>query len=68
MTGKLKTLYNALCEISTKGNDTLIMSDCLKFTRQCIDESAENEKQIKKLENKIKDMELRTCLEEDDKK
>lgn len=29
-------MRNTLGLISTKGNDTLIMADCLKFIEQCI--------------------------------
>lgn len=31
MKEKLETLYNALVEIETKGTNTLIMADCLKY-------------------------------------
>ena len=40
---KLKSLYNTMCQIETKGNNTLIMSDCLKYLHQCIQECEEEE-------------------------
>lgn len=33
---KLAKLHNTLCLISTKGDDTKIMADCLKFVEQTI--------------------------------
>lgn len=39
MNEKLKALYSTLCLISTKGNDTLLMADCLKHLHQCIQET-----------------------------
>ena len=35
---KLVKLHNTLCLISTKGDDTKIMADCLKFVEQTISE------------------------------
>ena len=35
---KLAKLHNTLCLISTKGDDTKIMADCLKFVEQTISE------------------------------
>lgn len=43
MKEKLLQLYNTLGLIETKGNNTLIMADCLKFLEQCINECNENE-------------------------
>lgn len=36
-------LFNTLSRIETKGNNTLIMADCLKFTDQCINECNQEE-------------------------
>lgn len=36
-------LRNTLSIIETKGNNTLVMADCLKFLEQCINECKENE-------------------------
>lgn len=36
-------MRNTLGLISTKGNDTLIMADCLKFIEQCIKECKQAE-------------------------
>lgn len=35
---KLAKLYNTLCLISTKGDETKLMADCLKFIEQTIAE------------------------------
>lgn len=43
-------LYNTLMMISTRGNDTLIMADCLKFLNQQIakaDAPTENVEPVK---------------------
>lgn len=45
MKEKLTQLYNTLCLIETKGNNTLIMADCLKFLEQCINECNEDVEQ-----------------------
>lgn len=37
-------LANTLCQIETKGNNTLIMADCIKFIHQCMNECEEAEK------------------------
>ena len=36
MKEKLINLYNAMLLIETKGDSTILMSDCLKLLRQCI--------------------------------
>lgn len=36
MKEKLINLHNALILIETKGENTIIMADCLKLLRQCI--------------------------------
>lgn len=38
-----KRLKNTLSIIETKGNNTLIMADCLKFLEQCIRECEQPE-------------------------
>ena len=38
-----RRVQNTLGLISTKGNDTLIMADCLKFLEQCIRECEQGE-------------------------
>lgn len=38
MKEKLTRLQNALCTINTKGQDTIVMADCLKFISQMISE------------------------------
>ena len=55
MSEKLKALYNTLCQIETKGDNTMIMGDCLKFVREFIKECAEHEKKYEKLEAKYED-------------
>lgn len=52
MTEKLKALFNTLCQIETKGDNTMIMGDCLKFTRELIKECAEYEKKYEELKAK----------------
>lgn len=44
MEEKLTKLYNTLCQIETKGENTKLMSVCLIYTQQLIDEvsNAEN--------------------------
>lgn len=36
-------IYNVLTRIETKGEDTLMMADCLRFIEQCIKECEEQE-------------------------
>lgn len=43
MTNELMLLRENLSRISTKGDDTLIMADCLIFLGQCIAKCRENE-------------------------
>ena len=38
MKAKLTNLHNAMYQIETKGNNTLIMADCIKYLEQCIRE------------------------------
>ena len=38
LVNKLKTLHNTLCLVETKGNNTVIMGDCLRFLSECIQE------------------------------
>lgn len=41
MKEKLEMLYNALVEVETKGTNTLIMADCLKYLGSLINECDE---------------------------
>lgn len=36
-------LFNTLLTVGTKGNDTLIMAECLKFLSRCIKECEQEE-------------------------
>lgn len=56
MGNKLKALYKTLCEIETKGENSIIMADCLRFTKECIKEADEKDKEIENLKNKIKSL------------
>ena len=42
MKEKLINLHNAMLLIETKGESTILMSDCLKLLRQCILEIDKN--------------------------
>lgn len=57
MSEKLRSLYNTLCQISTKGDSTLIMSDCLKFLSHLIEENKKSEKATEELKMRIKELE-----------
>lgn len=37
----LKRLFNTLCQIETKGQNTIIMGDCLRFLEQLINKATE---------------------------
>lgn len=43
MAEKLLRLYNTLATIETKGENTKIMADCLRYTEQLITETKEHE-------------------------
>jgi len=43
MVKNLMNLHDALCTISTKGQDTLMMADCISFLRTIISELEEKE-------------------------
>lgn len=43
MKNKFMAIYNVLSMIETKGEQTLMMADCLRFTEQCIKECEEQE-------------------------
>lgn len=47
----LSRIYNTMLEIRTKGEDTLIMADCLRALEQVIDEVVKNNRQIQTTEN-----------------
>lgn len=57
MEAKLRALYNTLCGIETKGNNTILMSDCLRFIPECIKEATEKNKEIEDLKKKIASLE-----------
>lgn len=38
MVNKLTALYNTLAQIETKGENTIVMGDCLKYLKQIIEE------------------------------
>ena len=44
---QLVRIYNTLTTISTKGEDTLIMADCLRAFRKVIEEIQLNDEDIK---------------------
>lgn len=37
----LKRLFNTLCQIETRGQNTIIMGDCLRFLEQLINKATE---------------------------
>ena len=43
MKDKLIQLHNTMCMIETKGENTILMADCLKFLVQCINECEQPE-------------------------
>ena len=43
MKNKFMVIHNILSMIETKGEQTLIMADCLRFVEQCIKECEEQE-------------------------
>ena len=47
MNEKLVMLKNTLSMISTKGNDTIIMADCLRFLDGIIEESKAKVEEVK---------------------
>lgn len=48
---KLTTLHNTLSLIETKGNNTKIMAECLRFTEQLIAEVEKNSNDLKPVES-----------------
>ena len=48
----LSRIYNTMCGISTKGEDTLVMADCLRALEQVVTQIAQsnNQKDIDKTE------------------
>lgn len=40
MQEKLRKLYNALMTIETRGSNTIVLADCLRYTEQLIAEAA----------------------------
>ena len=45
MNEKLTRLFNTLCDIETKGRNTVVMGDCLKYLEQLINECSDTETQ-----------------------
>ena len=43
MKEKFMTIYSVLSMMETKGGQTLLMADCLRFIEQCIKECEEQE-------------------------
>lgn len=43
MLEKLTSLFNTLSMVETKGKNTIIMADCLRFLEQTIDEEKNKE-------------------------
>lgn len=40
MAEELRTLYNTLMQIGTKGHDTIVMADCLRFLEKLIEKES----------------------------
>ena len=47
---KLKDLHNAMSQVETKGDSTLMMSDCLRYLNQVIQECDKYEEKKEKSE------------------
>lgn len=58
MAEKLRKLYNTMCLIETKGENTKTMSVCLQFVEQLIREQAQLEQAPVKKEETNDDQEL----------
>ena len=39
----LRSLFNTLCQVETKGQSTIVMGDCLKFLEQLINKIPEEQ-------------------------
>ena len=46
MKAELTNLFNTLCQIETKGRNTIIMGDCLRYLEQLINKSTEIDKPV----------------------
>ena len=46
MKAELTNLFNTLCQIETKGQNTIIMGDCLRYLEQLINKSTEINKPV----------------------
>lgn len=57
MGNKLRTLFNTLFDVETKGDSTILMGNCLTFIKQCIKEADEKDTEIEQLKNKIVSLE-----------
>lgn len=51
MNEKLTKLFNTLCEVETKGKSTIVMSDCLRYLEQLINECGVADKEVTNNEN-----------------
>lgn len=51
---ELTKLYNTLLTVETKGDNTVVMADCLRFTKQLIDIAPEKQEESKQAENNDK--------------
>lgn len=47
---ELTKLYNTLLTVETKGENTVVMADCLRFTKQLIDIAPEKQEEPKQAE------------------
>lgn len=54
MKEKLKQLLVALGQIETKGESTLVMADCQRFLKGCVDEVEKMEAELTKLKGEGK--------------
>lgn len=57
MGNKLRSLFNTLCGVETKGDSTIIMGNCLSFIKQCVKEADEKDAEIEQLKSKIASLE-----------
>ena len=65
MGNKLKSLFNALCDIETKGQNTITMCDSLRFIQQLIKEADAKDAEIEKLKAEIASLKEKPVTAED---
>ena len=46
MKAELTNLFNTMCQIETKGQNTIIMGDCLRYLEELINKSTEINKLV----------------------